>query len=56
MVINSSRSRATATHGRTDYHFCSTNCQEVFVRNPERYVAVALSRPGFPSEPPPPRH
>lgn len=44
MVISPSRARATAQHAGTTYSFCSANCRDCFVRDPDHYLGkVALS-------------
>lgn len=41
MVISASRARATAEHGGTTYSFCSVNCRDCFVRDPDHYLRTA---------------
>lgn len=44
MVISPGRARAKASVHATTYFFCSTNCRESFVRDPERYLRHPLVR------------
>lgn len=47
MVITAARARATVVQAASTYHFCSTNCRELFERDPLRYLAAdaAQERP-----------
>lgn len=38
MVISPARARATATHAGVTYSFCSPNCRDGFVRDPDHYL------------------
>lgn len=51
MLITSDRARAAVEHQEVTYYFCSANCHDRFVRDPERYrgggaVTFAATRPG----------
>jgi NTE family protein len=51
MVIHPTRARATATHDRMVYYFCSVNCRDRFLRSPARYLGstkLAFGPPPLP--------
>ena len=46
MVMSPSRARATAQHDGTTYCFCSSNCRDCFVRDPDHYLRTTALRFG----------
>lgn len=40
MEVNPDESNWVVQHGGGDYYFCSEGCQEVFIRDPLRYIQM----------------